>query len=58
MRQVRTIEVTLAAPLDGRARRSNETLLRLDERNRYLIEASKFLSAVVIARSRGGCIRR
>ena len=46
MRQVRTIEVTLAAPLDGRARRSNETLLRLDERNRYLIEASKFLEFV------------
>jgi hypothetical protein len=29
-------------PIDGRGRRSNETLLRLDERNRYLIEAARF----------------
>jgi hypothetical protein len=27
-----------AVPIDGRGRRSNETLLRLDERNKMLIE--------------------
>jgi hypothetical protein len=26
----------------GRGRRSNETLLRIDERDRYLVEASRF----------------
>jgi hypothetical protein len=31
-----------AAPLDGKGRRSNETLLRIDERDRYLIEAAKY----------------
>ena len=28
--------------LDGRGHRSNETLLRLDERDRYLVEAARF----------------
>jgi hypothetical protein len=31
-----------AAPVDGRGHRTNETLLRLNERDRYLIEAARF----------------
>jgi hypothetical protein len=33
------------AVVDGRGHRSNETLLRLDERDRYLIEAARFFPA-------------
>jgi hypothetical protein len=42
MKPVRTIELTHAAPIDRRGHRTNELLLRLDERDRYLVEAAKF----------------
>lgn len=38
MRRHRPSIIAAATPLDGRGRRSNETLLRLDERDKLLIE--------------------
>ena len=57
MRQVRTIEVTLAAPLDGRGRRSNETLLRLDGLAFAAIGAGSHDLWEVGRRSRRDCAR-
>jgi hypothetical protein len=42
MKRVRTIELTHAVPLDGRGHRSPQTMLLINERDRYLIEAAKF----------------
>jgi hypothetical protein len=42
MKPVLTIELTNAVPVDGRGKRSNETLLRINERDRYLMEAARF----------------
>lgn len=42
MKTVRAIDMTHATPIDGRGRRTNELLMRLDERDRYLIEAARF----------------
>ena len=42
MKPVRPSIFDGAVAVDGRGRRSNETYLRLDERDRYLVEAAKF----------------
>jgi hypothetical protein len=42
MKQQRASVFDDAVPVDGRGKRSNETLLRIDERDVYLIEAAKF----------------
>jgi hypothetical protein len=41
MRQLRTIDLAHAVPFGGRGRRTPATLLVLDERDRYLIEAAR-----------------
>jgi hypothetical protein len=41
MKQHRASIFDDALPVDGRGKRSNETLLRIDERDRYLIEAAR-----------------
>jgi hypothetical protein len=47
MKQVQRIELAHAMPLDGRGRRSNETLLRIDERRALLVEiATRFYPGV------------
>jgi hypothetical protein len=70
MKQVRTIELTHAVPLDGRGHRSNQTLLYLSERDnflraardRFLIGMSDRAAAAVLhvrlARYREGAWRR
>jgi hypothetical protein len=41
MRSVRTTDLANGVPVDGRGRRSNETYLRLDERDALLIEIAR-----------------
>jgi hypothetical protein len=42
MKQVRRIELSQAAPLDGRGHRTPQTQLLIDERDKLLIKAAQF----------------
>lgn len=41
MKPVRTADLTNVVPVDGRGKRSNETLLRIDERGHFFREAAR-----------------